>query len=39
VNLGGGDCRDVELLAKGIADRVQRTQGIDLNLRIPLIGA
>ncbi|MFT5686184.1 MAG: hypothetical protein ACI8RZ_007140, partial [Myxococcota bacterium] len=39
VQIGRGTCRDVELLAKGVVDRVQRARGVELSLRIPVIGA
>ncbi|MDG1481961.1 MAG: hypothetical protein P8R54_20385 [Myxococcota bacterium] len=39
VQIGHGTCRDVELLAKGVVERVQRARGVELSLRIPVIGA
>ena len=39
VQIGSGTCRDVELLARGVAERVQRARGVELSLRIPVIGA
>jgi UDP-N-acetylmuramate dehydrogenase len=39
VQIGHGTCRDVELLARGVVERVQRARGVELSLRIPVIGA
>ena len=39
VQIGQGTCKDVELLARGVAERVQRARGVELSLRIPVIGA
>lgn len=38
VNLGGGDFVTAALLAKGLADHVQRARGLDPTLRIPVVG-
>ena len=38
VQIGRGTCRDVELLARGVVERVQRTRGVELSFRIPVIG-
>lgn len=38
VHLGGGCVADLLLLAKGVADRVDRCRAVSLDLRIPLSG-
>lgn len=38
IQLGGGTCKDVLLLASGLADRVQRERGVELKTRLNIVG-
>lgn len=38
IQLGGGTCKDVLLLASGLADRVQRERGVELKTRLSVVG-
>ena len=38
IQLGGGSCRDVLLLAQGLRERVEKEQGVALEHRLPIIG-
>jgi len=38
VQLGGGSCKDLMLLIQGIRQRLQKTRGVKLETRTPLLG-
>lgn len=38
VHLGGGNCKDVLLLANGLIERAHRERGVALNTRLPIMG-
>lgn len=38
VNLGGGDLPTLQLLIRGLQDQARRSRGLDLDLRLPVIG-
>lgn len=38
VQLGGGSCKDVLLLAQGLQERVERSLGVTLKPRLPILG-
>jgi len=38
VQLGGGSCKDLMMLVSGIRQRVEKTRGAKLEVRIPLLG-
>ncbi len=39
VQLGGGSCKDVLLLAQGLQERVERERGVALQTRLPIVGS
>lgn len=38
VNLGGGDLASLQLLVRGLAEYARRSRGLDLSIRLPVIG-
>ena len=39
VNMGHGDCATALLLAKGLAEHARKSRGVELQLRIPIVGS
>jgi len=39
VNRGGGDCDSALLLARGMSEHARRVRGVDLQIRIPVVGS
>ncbi len=38
IQLGGGTCKDVLLLAQGLQERVEKERGVALQTRLPIVG-